>query len=94
MVYSLPKIEENEGCAMGKHHRNSFPQGGAQRANETLELVHTDMCGPMSTTSLGGNKYFIFFNDDYTHMTWVYFMEQKFEVYGIFKKLKSLVENK
>lgn len=96
MVYGLLKIEEKdgvcEGCAMGKHHRNSFPQGRAWRTNKALELVHTDVCGPMSTTSLGGNKYFILFIDDYPRMIWVYFMKQKSEVYGIFKKFKSLVE--
>ena len=77
---------------MGKHHRESFPKGVAWRAKRVLELVHTDVCGPMRTPSQDKNMYFILFIDDYTRMTWVYFMRQKLEVYGVFRKFKSYVE--
>ncbi|RVW33419.1 Retrovirus-related Pol polyprotein from transposon TNT 1-94 [Vitis vinifera] len=97
MVQGLPntieeKNEEYDGCALGKHHRQSFPKGVAWRAKKVLELVHTDICGPMSTPSQGNNKYFVLFIDDFTRMTWVFFMKQKSEVFSIFKKFKSFVE--
>jgi transposase InsO family protein len=96
LVYGLPSIHEKgdvcEGCALGKHHRQPFPKGGAWRAKEVLELVHTDVCGPMKTLSNSQNKYFILFIDDYSRMTWVYFMRQRSEVFSIFKKFKALVE--
>ena len=96
MVQGLPRIEEKsgvcEGCVLGKHHRLSFPKGVAWRAKKQLELVHTDVCGPMQTPSHAQNRYFILFIDDYTRMTWVYFMRQKSEVFSIFKKFKILVE--
>jgi transposase InsO family protein len=96
MVYGLPKIEEKhevcEGCALGKHHRQPFPKGVAWRAKRPLELVHTDVCGPMHTPSHLQNRYFILFIDDFTRMTWVYFMRQKSEVFTIFKKFKIFVE--
>lgn len=96
MVHGLSKIEEMqhvcEGCALGKHHRQPFPKGVAWRAKQPLELVHTDVCGPMSTISHGNNRYFILFIDDFTRMTWVYFLKQKSEVFGMFKKFKYLVE--
>lgn len=57
-----------------------------------LELVHTDVCGPMSILSYGNNLHFILFIDDFSCMIWVYFMRQKSEVFTIFKKFKSLVE--
>ena len=74
MVQGLPShIEEKnevcEGCALGKHHRQPFPKGVAWRAKEVLELVHTDLCGPMRTSTHGGNMYFILFTDDFTRMT-------------------------
>ena len=51
MVHGLPTIEDRdgtcEGCVLGKHHRQSFPKGVAWRAKKVLELVHTDVCGPM-----------------------------------------------
>ncbi|KAG6524805.1 hypothetical protein ZIOFF_014749 [Zingiber officinale] len=96
MVQGLPQIEGKqhicEGCAFGKQHRLPFPKGVSWRAKEKLELIHTDVCGPMDTLSHAQNRYFILFIDDHTRMTWVYFMRQKSEVFMIFKKFKSLVE--
>ncbi|KAL0377091.1 UNVERIFIED_CONTAM: Retrovirus-related Pol polyprotein from transposon TNT 1-94 [Sesamum calycinum] len=57
-----------------------------------LELIHTDVCGPMRTPSHEQNRYFILFIDDYSRMTWVYFMREKSEVFKVFKKFKNLVE--
>ena len=96
MIYGLPTIEDLkevcEGCALGKHHRELFPKEKAWRARAPLELVHTDVCGPMVTPTNGGNKYFITFIDDFSRMTWVYFMRQKSDVFAIFKKFQMLVE--
>ena len=44
----------------------------AWRATSKLELVHTDVCGPISIPSLNGSKYFILFIDDIIRMVWVY----------------------
>jgi len=43
-----------EGCIKDKHQRTSFPKEGATRASQLLEIVQTDVCGPMKTTSHGG----------------------------------------
>ncbi len=37
-----------------KHQRTSFPRDEVTRASKLLELVHSDVCGPMKTTSRGG----------------------------------------
>jgi hypothetical protein len=34
-----------EPCVEGKHHHQKFPTEGGKRAEEKLELVHTDVCG-------------------------------------------------
>ena len=77
----------------GKQHRKPFPSGKTWRAKKVLELIHTDVCGPMRTPTFENNRYFILFIDDFTRMTWVYFMKEKSEVLTIFKRFKSLVEN-
>ena len=69
------KNEVCEGCAFGKHHRQSFPKGVAQRVKKVLKVIHTDICEPISTPSQGNNKYFILFIDDFTRMTWVFFIK-------------------
>ena len=53
-----------EACVEGKQTRNSFLKGQATHATELLEIVHSDVCGPMQTTSLGGHRYFVTFIDD------------------------------
>ncbi|KAL0309927.1 UNVERIFIED_CONTAM: Retrovirus-related Pol polyprotein from transposon TNT 1-94 [Sesamum radiatum] len=75
-----------------KQHKKPFPSGTSWRAKAVLELIHTDVCGPMRTPSHEQNRYFILFIDDYSRMTWVYFMREKSEVFKVFKKFKNLVE--
>ncbi|KAM1041809.1 hypothetical protein ACFX2C_030939 [Malus domestica] len=96
MVQGIPKMdhcnETCEGCAFGKHHRDPFEVGKASRVTKPLELIHTDVCRPMQTTTISGNRYFLSFIDDYSRMCWVYFMRFKSEVFIIFKKFKAMVE--
>eukprot|EP00253_Pinus_taeda_P007976 PITA_07976 len=51
MVKGLPLIEKPdslcEGCILGKQHRESFPSGKSIRAKAPLEIIHSDLCGPM-----------------------------------------------
>ncbi|GKU93148.1 hypothetical protein SLEP1_g6772 [Rubroshorea leprosula] len=97
LVRDLPEIHVHDdvcsSCQFGKLHGQVFPINNSWRASHKLELVHTDVCGPMKVASLGQNLYFILFIDDYTRMTWVYFMSSKAQVFSVFKKFKVLVEN-
>ncbi|KAL4271146.1 hypothetical protein GQ457_13G013270 [Hibiscus cannabinus] len=81
MVIDFPSISLSndlcEPCKLGKQHRLPLPKEKVWRASEKLQLVHTDICRPHRTLSLGGNKYFILFIDDFTRMTWVYFLKEK-----------------
>lgn len=79
-------------CCEGKQTRLPFKHKGT-RAKKLLELVHTDVCGPMETRSLGGSKYFVVFEDDFSRMAFVYFIKSKDEVFCCFKQFKSMAEN-
>lgn len=48
-----------EACALGKLHRDEFLSIVDRKQSDILELVHTDLCGPMQTRSLGGSYYFL-----------------------------------
>jgi len=48
-----------------KATRPRICSGPVQRATKPKELVHSDVCGPFEPT-LGGNKYFVSFIDDYS----------------------------
>ncbi|CAL1382291.1 unnamed protein product [Linum trigynum] len=97
MVHGLPVINHPdqlcEGCLVGKQFRASFPKESLSRAKAPLELVHADLCGPITPTSFGKNKYFLLFIDDYSRKTWVYFLKQKSDTFEAFKKFKMMVEN-
>ena len=83
-----------EACILGKMQRNSCPKVSSNRASRLLELIHTDVCGPMQVPSIGGNRYFVTFTDDFSRYTTVYFMKNKSEVFSMFKEYANLVENK
>jgi transposase InsO family protein len=96
MVLGLPKIESLdlcEGCIYGKQKRKSFPVGNAWRASHCLELIHVDLCGPMNTESFGGRRYYFLLTDDFSRISWVYFLQNKSEAFENFRKFKALVEN-
>jgi transposase InsO family protein len=97
MVTGLPKIQAKpddvcKGCAQGKNVKRSFPSSDS-RAKRVLDVVHSDVCGPMSTTSLSEYVYYVSFIDDYSRKTWIYLLKAKNEVFGKFKEFKALVEN-
>ena len=96
MVLGLLEIKNTnevcEGCILGKHCRDSFPRETTSRAFIPLELVHSDVCGPMQTVTKAGNRYFLTFIDDCTRMCWVYFLIYKYEVFSVFKRFKATVE--
>ena len=53
-----------KGCAKGKNIKNPFPKSETKKKG-TLELIHSYVCGPMSSTYLSGFEYYITFIDDY-----------------------------
>jgi hypothetical protein len=63
------------------------------RANEILELVHSDVFGLVSVSSIGGSLYYVSFINDFSKKTWTYFLSKKSKVLDKFKEFKSLVEN-
>ena len=82
-----------EPCAESKAHRKPFKSAGAIQSTQRLELIHSDVAGPMKTESLGGAKYFVTFIDDYSRCVAVYPMKQKSETLSKFKKFEALVTN-
>ncbi|CAN0905823.1 Retrovirus-related Pol polyprotein from transposon TNT 1-94, partial [Linum grandiflorum] len=84
-------LDPCDHCLAGKQHRASF-SGKSTRKHDKLELVHSDVCGPVEMESLGGNRYFVTFIDDATRKTWVYMMKAKSQVFEIFRNFHVMVE--
>jgi hypothetical protein len=84
--------ETCEPCLMGKMTRTPF-SGSMERATDLLEIIHTDICGPMSVPAHGGYCYFVTFTDDLSRYGYIYLMKHKSEMFKKFKKIQSEVEN-
>ena len=81
-----------EHCHYGKHVATSHPTT-TLRESSPLDLVHSDVCGPMPHQSLGGASYFISFIDDSTRKVWAYPAKTKDRVFSIFKEWLAMAEN-
>jgi transposase InsO family protein len=97
MVTGLPEIQIQhegicKGCALGKNVKGSFPSSD-NRSKEILELIHSDVCGPMTVASLNGYLYYVLFIDDHSRKTWIYFLKNKDGVLAKFQEFKAQVEN-
>ena len=62
-------------------------------SNGKLNLVHTDLCGPMKNPTNQGNLYFITFIDDYSWKVYVYFLRHKNEAFKKFQEFRNYIEN-
>ncbi|MCO5548699.1 hypothetical protein L7F22_002158 [Adiantum nelumboides] len=92
-LLEMPPRHVCEGCVLGKMHRFAFSQDGSVRATRKLQLVHSDVCGPMRTPSVGNSLYFVTFIDDFSRFCWVYPLKEKSDVFAVFQHYVSMVEN-
>lgn len=57
-----------------------------------LELVQSDVCGPIQQNFLLSSKYFVTFIDDFSRKVYVYGIQYKSMVLQIFKEFKNMAE--
>jgi hypothetical protein len=96
MVEGIPELKStHEGickvCALGKNIKKPFPSSN-NRSKEILDLIHSDVCGPMPVRSLGGSLYYVIFID-YSRKTWLYLLKSKDEVFSKFQEFNAEIEN-
>lgn len=77
-----------KGCLLSKQARKPFPHKANYSTKQRLELLHADLCGPITPQTPAGKKYFFLLVDDFSKMMWVYMLKSKDEALGAFKKFK------
>ncbi|XP_066163729.1 uncharacterized protein [Oryza sativa Japonica Group] len=96
MVRELPAIDHVDqlcdGCLAGKQRRLPFPEEAKFRAQEALELVHGDLCGPITPATPGGRKYFLLLVDDMSRYMWIRLLSGKHEAAAAIKQFQAGVE--
>ena len=81
-----------EPCLMGKMTKTLF-SGTMGRANDLLEIIDTDVCGPMSVEARSGYHYFLTSTDDLSRYGYIYLMKHKSKTFEKFEEFQSEVEN-
>jgi len=93
MVIGLPKFSQPsrvcKECLDGKKHRDTFPKKSTWRTKQSLQLIHSDLCGLIQPKSNSNKRYFNSLIDDCTRKTWIYFLHEKSEAYKLFKEFKA-----
>lgn len=82
-----------EICVKGKQTQATFATAEDNRTKDLLEIVYTDICGPMRVKSKGGSVYFMTFIDDKSRWCEIYFLKKKSEALDAFKRYKAYAEN-
>ena len=81
-----------DACVKGKIHCQPIPRKSDSRATGPLDLVHSDVCGPLQVHSMGGSRYFVTFIDDYSKWAAVYPMKAKSECSSWFMEYQAMME--
>jgi transposase InsO family protein len=96
MVRGLPKLTQVEkvcdSCLVGKQRRAPFPAQARRRAESALELVHGDLCGPVTPVTPSGNQYFLLLVDDMSRYMWVRLLSSKDQAPSEIKNFQAAVE--
>lgn len=95
LVFGIPDIQARRdgvclGCASGKKIRAPLPLS-KNKTNDILQLIHSNICGPMSVHSLGHHRYYITFIDYFSRKTWIFYLKCKDEAFYMLKDFKGLI---
>jgi hypothetical protein len=87
LVRGLPRLrfEKELVCAPCRHAKmvaSSHPPLTDVMAERPCELLHMDLVGPARVRSAGGRWYILVVVDDYSRYAWVFFLEEKGEIFG------------
>jgi hypothetical protein len=81
MVIGMPSLRllksTCEPCILGKQHRQAIPKATTTPIQHVLQLVHSDLCGPLPHKSMTGSRYILTFIDHFSRYSWVYFLNTK-----------------
>jgi transposase InsO family protein len=96
MARGLPHIDHVDqlcdSCLAGKQRRSLFPAQARRRAGGVLELVHGDICGPITPMTPSGNHYFLLLVDDMSRYMWLCLLASKDQAPTAIRRFKAAAE--
>src|ERR1700678_983796 len=79
-------------CIRGKMATLAYKPSKTRR-KKPLDLLHSDVCGPMPTTSPSGNRYILTIVDDFSRFCIVMLLKAKSEVAEALRTCFTMLEN-
>jgi transposase InsO family protein len=96
MVRGLPSLDHVEQfcdvCVLTKQRQLPFPQQSSFRAKERLELMHGDLCSPVTPATPGGRRYFLLLVDGLSRYVWVVVLGSKGEAVDAIRRTQDAAE--
>jgi transposase InsO family protein len=96
MVRGLPQLDRVhqlcDNCIATKQRRKPFPTQAKGRAEGLIDLVHDDLCGPISPMTPSGKQYFLLLVDDCSRYMWLHLLAAKNDAAATIQSYKALVE--
>lgn len=83
-----------ESCVMGKQHKLPFKKNKDHVKLGIGERIYSDVCGPISTPSVQGMRYFVTFKDENSGYRVAHFIKHKSDVYECFKSFNTKIKTK
>jgi hypothetical protein len=83
-----------DACQYGNEVKSSFKANNKVFIDQTLQLLHIDLFGPIRVSNLDGKRYVFVIIDDYTRSTWVLFIAHKNETLEAFLKSYKRTQKK
>jgi len=78
-------------CEFAKHYRTTFLPS-TNKSSKPFDLAHSDVWGPAPISNTFGAKWFVFFIDDCTRVTWIFLMKDKSEVFQLFVNFYRIIQ--
>jgi hypothetical protein len=85
MNVTFEKDRSYWACQAGKKVRAPHHANNIMTMTRSLEMLHMDLFGPIAYISIGGNKYGLVIVNDYSHFTWIFFLQDKSETQEVLK---------
>ena len=78
-------------CQLGK--QSALPFNTSESiSTDIFDLIHSDIWGPSSVSSIDGSRYFIVFVDDYSRYSWIFNMKHRSELLQVYSNFAKMVE--